>query len=132
MPYYPPNVSAQTLPVGINQVYLTGLKPIDDPAKLAKFSAQVVYIATYKSVETAVEIDSVIKFSGTRADFFAGQTIDRLHQVAGLPEPVPGEPLDLTALIMGLEGVPFEIEINDKGYVQNVLAPAVIGSDEAF
>ena len=70
MPYVPPGVTAQALTPGTHQVYLTGLKPIEDPAKLVKFAAQVVFIATYKSVETAVEIDSVIKFNGSKAARF--------------------------------------------------------------
>ena len=97
MTYCPPNVSAQTLAPGVHEVYLMGMKPITDPGKLAKFQAQAVFIATYKSTDTAVEIDSVIKFNGSRADFYAGQTIDRLHMVAGLPEPAAGETLDISA-----------------------------------
>ena len=134
MPYVPPGVTAQALTPGTHQVYLTGLKPIEDPAKLVKFAAQVVFIATYKSVETAVEIDSVIKFNGSKADFYAGQTIDRLHLAAGLPEPAAGEALDLSALLIAIDGRPFFLEINEKGYAQGIMVPttAVDGEEPAF
>jgi len=134
MPYVPPGVSAQTLAPGTHEVYLTGFKPIDDPAKLAKFQAQAVYIATYKSVESAIEIDQVIKFNGSRADFFAGQTIDRLHLVAGLPEPAAGEVLDIFALLIKIDGQPFFLEINDRGYANSISVPDApgAGGEEAF
>ena len=134
MSYCPPGVSIQSLSAGTHSVFLMDLKPILEPAKLAKFCAQVVYIATYKSVDTAIEIDSVIKFSGSKADFYAGQTIDRLHLAAGLPEPTPGEELNLSDLLVGLSGVEFLVEVNDKGYVQQIIVPlAGTGTDdEAF
>ena len=131
MSYVPPGVSIQAMPTGINSVYLSGFKPID-PDKLAKFQAQVVFIATYKHAETAVELDQVIKFNGSKADFYAGQTIDRLFQAAGLPAPIDGEPLDMTALLTSIDGKAFQIEINDKGYVQNVLPPLADGEETPF
>ena len=123
MSYCPPGVSAQSIPPGTHEVYLTGFKPITDPAKLVKFMAQVVYIATYKNVASAVEIDSVIKFNGSKADFYAGQTIDRLHLAAGLPEPPPGTEIDISAMLIALDGVPFLLEVNDKGYAQSIIVP---------
>ena len=127
MTYCPPNVSAQTLAPGVHEVYLMGMKPITDPGKLAKFQAQAVFIATYKSTDTAVEIDSVIKFNGSRADFYAGQTIDRLFLAAGLEVPATGEELDLTTLLTSIDGQAFSIEINEKGYVQSVILPGTEG-----
>jgi len=133
MSWFPPNVSTQSLTPGTHEVYLTDIKPIDDPAKLVKFAAQAVFIATYKSVETAVEIDSVIKFSGSKADYYAGQTIDRLHLAAGLEEPAPGTPLDLTTLILAIEGKVFLVDVNDKGYVNGIIIPVgSTGTEEAF
>lgn len=132
MPYVPPGVSAQALAPGTHEVYLTGFKPIDDPAKLAKFAAQAVFIATYKSVETGVEMDQVIKFNGSKSDFYAGQTIDRLHMVAGLPEPAAGETLDISALLIAIDGRPFLLEVNAKGYAQEITVPAAAGGEEAF
>lgn len=132
MPYTPPGVSAQSLAPGTHEVFLTGFKPIDDPAKLAKFAAQAVFIATYKSSETGLEIDQVIKFNGSRADFFAGQTIDRLHMAAGLAEPAAGEVLDIAALLIAIDGRPFLLEVNEKGYANSITVPTVEGGEEAF
>ena len=129
MTYCPPGVAAQTLAPGTHEVYLMGMKPITDPAKLAKFQAQAVFIATYRDTTSAVEIDSVIKFNGSKSDFYAGQTIDRLFAAAGLEEPATGEVLDLTTLLTSIDGQAFKIEVNEKGYVQSVLLP---GSEEGF
>lgn len=129
MAYCPPNVSTQTLGPGTHQVYLTDLKEITQPDRLQKFNAQAVFVATYKSVESAVEIDQVIKFNGSRADFYAGQTIDRLHLAAGLPEPAPGEPLDLENLKGLLDGIEITLVVNDKGYANEIYVPETLGED---
>lgn len=105
------------------------MKEITDPEKLKKFSAQVVFVATYQSVENATEIDQIIKFNGSKADFYAGQTIDRLHLAAGLPEPTPGEPIDLSALQIALSGVELLLEVNDKGYANGITVPEMLGED---
>lgn len=130
MAYCPPNVSTQSLGTGTHSVFLADLKEITDTAKLAKFAAQAVFVASYKSVENAVEIDHVIKFNGSKADHYAGLNIDRLHMVAGLPAPTPGEPLDLENLKALLEGIEFQITVNDKGYVNDVLVPEGAGAAE--
>ena len=122
MSYTPPNVSTKSLGTGTHNVFLTDLKEITDPGKLAKFSAQAVFVATYKSVEGAIEIDHVIKFNGSKSDHFAGLNIDRLHLAAGLSEPIPGEPIDMENLKALLEGVELLLEVNDKGYTSNVYA----------
>ena len=129
MSYVPPGVSTQNMGPGTHPVFLTGIKEITDREKLLKFNAQVVYIATYKSVETAVEQDQVIKFNGSKADFYAGQTIDRLHLAAGLEEPAAGERLDLKNLAELLEGVELMVEVNDHGYINAVLVPEPLGED---
>jgi len=124
MAYCPPNVTIQTLEAGTHSVFLTDLEEITDPSKLAKFNnAQAVFIATYKSTQTAIEIKHVIKFNGSKADFYAGLNIDRLHIVAGLPAPNPGDTLDLENLKALLDGIEFQITVNDKGYVNDVLLP---------
>jgi len=128
MSYVPPGVSTQTLGPGTHTVFLTDLKEITQPDRLAKFNAQAVFVATYKSVESAIEIDQVIKFNGSRADFYAGQTIDRLHLAAGLPEPAAGERLDLENLKNLLDGLELELVVNDKGYANEVIVP--MGPDE--
>ena len=129
MSYVPPGVSTQTMGPGTHPVFLTGIKEITDREKLLKFNAQVVYIATYKSVETPVEQDQVIKFNGSKADFYAGQTIDRLHLAAGLDEPAAGERLDLKNLAELLEGVELMVEVNDHDYINAVLVPEPLGED---
>lgn len=130
MAYCPPNVKANTLGQGQHPVYLVAMKEITDPDKLKKFSAQAVFVATYQSTEDATEIDQIIKFSGSKADFYAGQTIDRLHLAAGLPEPVPGEPFDLSALQIALSGVELLLEVNDRGYANAICIPEVLGEDQ--
>lgn len=120
MSYVPPGVSAQSMGPGSHTVVLTNLTQITDPAKLVKFNAQAVFVATYKSLESATEMDQIIKFNGSKADFYAGQTIDRLHMAAGLPEPAPGEPLDLANLQIKLDGVELTLEVNDKGYANGI------------
>lgn len=129
MSYVPPGVSTQALGPGTHVVCLTEIKEITDPAKLAKFNAQAVFVATYKSLEGCIEIDQVIKFTGSRADFYSGQTIDRLHLAAGLPEPAAGEPLDLDLLNQRLDGITLALEVNDKGYANAIQVPEPIGED---
>ena len=129
MSYCPPGVSSQTLGTGQHPVYLVAMKEITDPEKLKKFSAQAVFVATYQSVADATEIDQIIKFSGSKADFYAGQTIDRLHLAAGLPEPVPGEPIDLSALQIALSSVELILEVNEKGYANGIIVPEPLGED---
>lgn len=130
MSYVPPGVSAQSnFGPGVHRVWFNGIKQITDPGKLAKFQAQALFIASFKSVETAAEIDLIIKFSGQKADYYAGLNIDRLHLAAGLPEPAAGESLDLDALTNALDGVELDLEVNDKGYANAVFAPEVQGED---
>ena len=129
MSYCPPYVNNSALSAGTHECFLVDIKEITDPNKLAKFSAQAVFVATYKSIEKAIEIDHIIKFSGAKADFYAGQNIERLHLAAGLPEPLAGDPLDLQALKDALAGRTFNVEVNYKGYANNIL---IIGEDEAF
>jgi len=131
MSYVPPGVSTVTLGPGQHQVFLIDLKQITQPDRLAKFSAQAVFVATYKSVETAVEIDQIIKFNGSRADFYAGQTIERLHLAAGLPEPAAGEALDLENLKNLLDGIELTLTVNDKGYANEIQVPE-LPSEEAI
>jgi hypothetical protein len=128
MAYCPPNVKPQTLAQGQHPVYLVEMKELD-PSKLAKFQAQAVFIAKYQTVADATEIEQIIKFNGSRADFYAGQTIDRLHLAAGLPEPVPGEPFDLSALQIALSGVELILEVNEKGYANGIIVPEPLGED---
>lgn len=129
MAYCPPNVKPNTLGAGQHPVYLVGMKEITDPEKLKKFSAQAVFVASYQAVEDATEIDQIIKFNGSKADFYAGQTIDRLHLAAGLPEPVAGEPFDLSALQIQLSGVELLLEVNEKGYANGIIVPEPLGED---
>lgn len=126
MSYVPPGVSTQSLGPGTHAVCLTNIKEITDPDKLAKFNAQVVFIATYKSIESCREIDHVIKFTGSKGDFYAGQIIDRLHLAAGLPEPAAGERLNLDLLNQHLDGVTLTLEVNDKGYANDIQVPEPI------
>jgi len=128
MSYVPPGVKPQGLSQGQHPVYLVEMKELDH-SKLAAFKAQAVFIAKYQAVDDATEIEQVIKFSGTKADFYAGQTIERLHLAAGLPEPIPGEPIDLSALQIQLSGVELLLEVNDKGYAQGIIVPEVLGED---
>jgi len=128
MSYVPPGVKPQGLIQGQHPVYLVEMKELDH-SKLAAFKAQAVFIAKYQAVDDATEIEQVIKFSGTKADFYAGQTIERLHLAAGLPEPIPGEPIDLSALQIQLSGVELLLEVNDKGYAQGIIVPEVLGED---
>jgi hypothetical protein len=125
MAYTPENYKAQDLDPGTHQVYLIGLEQITDSTKLAKFGpgTQAVFIATFKAIETAIEKGMVIKFNGTKADFYAGQNIDRLHLAAGLSEPEPGSSLDLAALLIALDGVMLLLEVNDRGYASTILVP---------
>ncbi len=131
MTWTPPGVSIQSLAPGTHQVVLTKLQQVDDPAKLAKFGAQAVFIATWKSVENAIEIDHVIKFTGSKADYYAGLNIERMCAAAGLPDPTPGEPLNVDALAAELEAVSLLLEVNEKGYAQTILIPhAATGTGE--
>jgi hypothetical protein len=132
MSYTPPGVSTQTLAPGTHQVWLTDLKQITQADRLQKFNAQAVFVATYKSVESAIEIDQIIKFNGSRADFYAGQTIDRLHLAAGLPEPQPGEPLDLDNLKALLDGIELQLVVNDKGYANEIYVPLGATSEDTI
>jgi hypothetical protein len=129
MSYRPEGVSEVTLGPGTHPVWFTGIKQITDRDKLAKFSAQAVFIATFKSVETAVEKDLIIKFSGAAADHYAGLNIDRLHLAAGLEAPAAGERLDLVNLANLLDGVELLLEVNDKGYANAVMIPEPLGED---
>ena len=129
MSYRPEGVSEVTLGPGTHLVFLTGIKRITDREKLAKFSAQAVFIATFKSVETAVDKDMIIKFSGAPADHYAGLNIDRLHLAAGLDAPAAGETLDLENLVNLLDGVELLLEVNDKGYANAVLVPEQPGEE---
>lgn len=130
MPYVPPGMPASNFAPGMHQVVLVEFKPMDKPDTLAKLGAKVAYKATCKSLETAAEIDLLIKFNGSKSDFYAGQNIDRLHLAAGLPEPTPGEPLDITTLVTQLDGVPFLLEVNDKGYANSISVPGPTGGEE--
>lgn len=130
MSYRPEGVSEVTLGPGTHPVFMTGLKRITDRDKLAKFSAQAVFIASFKSVDTAVEKDLIIKFSGAPADHYAGLNIDRLHLAAGIDVPAPGERLDLENLVKLLDGVELLLEINDKGYANAVLIPEQPGEEQ--
>ena len=123
MSYVPPGVTTQTLGPGTHQVFLVGLEQITQPDRLAKFNAQAVFVAKFKSVETAVEIDLVMKFSGSKADYYAGLNIDRLHLAAGLDAPAAGEVLDLENLKNLLDGIELQISVNDKGYANEVIVP---------
>lgn len=134
MAYVPPGVSNQSFAPGVHAAIVVDFKQILDPAKLAKFNAQVVYIATYRNPDTATEIDQVIKFNGTKADFYSGQTIDRLHMAAGMDEPAPEVALDVPFLAGALSGANVLVEVNDKGYVNGIQVPmsAASGDDLAF
>ena len=57
MSYRPEGVSEVTIGPGTHPVFMTGIKRITDRDKLAKFNAQAVFIASFKSVETAGGID---------------------------------------------------------------------------
>jgi hypothetical protein len=129
MSYRPEGVSEVTIGPGTHPVFMTGIKRITDREKLAKFSAQAVFIATFKSVETAVEKDMVIKFSGASSDHYAGLNIDRLHLAAGLEAAVAGERLDLENLVNLLDGVELLLEVNDKGYANAVVIPEQPGEE---
>lgn len=130
MSYVPPGVSTQSnFGPGVHRVWFNGIKHITDPGKLAKFQAQALFIAEFKSCETAAEIDLIIKFNGQKSDYYAGLNIDRLHLAAGLPEPAAGESLDLAALAAALEGIELDLEINEKGYANAVFAPEVQSED---
>ena len=85
---------------------------------------------TCKSLATGGEIDLLIKFNCSKSDFYAGQNIDRLHLAAGLPEPAAGEALDITTLLTRLDGVPFLLEVNDKGYANSIIVPNPEGGEE--
>lgn len=130
MSWTPAGVTPRTLEAGQHSVWLTDLKEITDPGKLAKFQAQAVFVATYKDTATAISIDQVIKFNGSKADFYAGQTIDRLYQAAGLPEPEAGETLDLENLKNLLDGVELLLEVNEKGYANAIIVP--MGAEETI
>lgn len=123
MSYVPPGVTKEALNTGTHSVTLVDLKEITDPGKLQKFSAQAVFVATFKSLANAIEIDHIIKFNGSKSDFYAGQNIDRLFLAAGLPTPTPGEPIDVPALTVALSGVELLLEVNDRGYAQTILVP---------
>jgi hypothetical protein len=129
--YVPPGLPASSFGSGTHQVVLAEFKPIDKPDTLAKLGAKIAFRATFKSIETAQEIDLLIKFNGSKADYYAGLNIDRLHLAAGLPEPVPGEALDITTLVTQLDGVPLLLEVNDKGYASTVLVPMQAASGES-
>jgi hypothetical protein len=129
MSYRPEGVSEVTLGPGTHPVWLTGIKRITDRDKLAKFGAQALFIATFKSVAAAVEKDLIIKFSGERSDHYAGLNIDRLHLAAGLEAPAPGECLDLDNLYNLLDGVELLLEVNDKGYANAVMLPEQPGEE---
>jgi hypothetical protein len=128
MSYVPPGVKPQTLGQGQHPACLVEMKELDS-SKLANFKAQAVFIAKYQTLEDATEVEQVIKFNGSRADFYAGQTIERLHLAAGLPEPIPGEPIDLSALQIQLNGVELLLEVNEKGYVNGIVVPEVLSED---
>lgn len=134
MSYVPPGLPASSFSPGTHQVVMVEFKPIDKPDTLAKLGAKVAFRATFKSLETANEIDLLIKFNGSKADYYAGLNIDRLHLAAGLPEPVPGEALNITELVTRLDGVTLLLEVNDKGYASTVLVPlsAASGEDAPF
>lgn len=123
MSWTPPNVTTQTLGPGQHAVFLTDLKEITDPGKLAKFAAQAVFVASYKSVESAIEIDQIIKFNGSKADYYAGLSIDRLHLAAGLEAPAAGEALDLQNLKELLDGIEIQLVVNDRGYANEIVLP---------
>ena len=132
MSYTPPGVSTQTLGPGVHQVFLKDLTQITQADRLAKFNAQAVFVATYKSVESAIEIDQIIKFNGGRADFYAGQTIDRLHLAAGLEAPTPGDDLDLENLKNLLDGIELTLVVNDKGYANEIYVPLGATSEDTI
>ncbi|WP_257306268.1 hypothetical protein [Geothrix campi] len=123
MSWTPPNVTTQTLAPGQHAVFLTDLKEITDPQKLQKFAAQAVFVASYKSVESAIEIDQIIKFNGSKADYYAGLNIDRLHLAAGLEAPAAGEALDLQNLKELLDGIEIQLVVNDRGYANEIVLP---------
>lgn len=123
MSYLPPGIHSSSFEPGIHKVTLVEFGTITKADTLSRLGAKVAYKATFKSLDTAAEIDLLIKFNESKADFYAGQNIDRLFLAGGLPEPTPGEALDLTAMVMALNGKEVSIEVNDKGYANSVLLP---------
>lgn len=133
MPYVPPGVPASTFSPGIHEVVLVEFKLITSAGTLGKLGARVAYKAVCKSLETAVEIDLLIKYNGSKGDYYSGLNIDLLHLVAGLEAPTSETPLDITALVTHLSGVPFLLEVNDRGYANSIILPeASTGTEEAF
>lgn len=130
MPYLPPGVPASTFAPGVHQVILAEFGTITKPDTLSKLGAKVAYKATFKSLETAAEIDLLIKFNGSKSDYYAGLNIDRLFAVAGLPEPVPGTALDISAMVLALNQKNILIEVNDRGYAQGIVIPESVTTTE--
>jgi hypothetical protein len=122
MSWRPAGVTTQTLGPGGHSVYITNIKQITEPDKLAKFSAQAVFIVTCKSIDNGIEKDLILKFDGSGRDHYAGLNIERLHQAAGFDALAEGDPLNLNALMDALKGVPMMLEVNDKGF-PNAIAP---------
>ena len=130
MSWRPAGISAQTLAPGSHQVYVTNIKQITEPDKLAKFQAQAVFIVTCKSIDNGIEKDLILKFDGSNRDHYAGLNIERLHQAAGFDVLAEDDPINLQELQDALHGIPMMLEINDKGY-PNAIAPMEL-SDETI
>ena len=129
MAYLPPGVHPQTLTPGLHPVFLTDLEQITQPDRLAKFNAQAVFVAKFKSVQGAIPVDLGMKFRGTKGDYYAGLNGGGLHVAAGLDAPAPGENLDLENLKNLLDGVELTLEINDLGYGAAIFANELLGED---
>lgn len=137
MTYVPPNYeSPAALQAGVHTCVLSSFKEAP-PSRDGKYVA--AFVAVYQDVQTGSEVSDFIAFGrpgNPKGDYWSGLRIERLFAIMGLPEPVPGQPLDITALLLAADGVQFEVELVQNGSylnIQDVRGMAVpVGDDAPF
>ena len=111
MSFTPPGVTPSVdFGVGVHACILTDFKQAKSPEK---FSASVVYIATYRDTESGAEKDDIIKFDGSKRDYYAGLRVERLHAIFGAELPPDGHHPDFKNILDLAEGIFFTVEIDE-------------------
>jgi hypothetical protein len=112
MSFTPPGVVAAA-PFGAGVHASCILVKIDQVKKPEAFKASVVYIATYRDTESGAEIDDIIKFDGSKRDYYAGLRVEHLHAIIGAELPPDGHHPDFKQLLDLSDGLFFTVEMEE-------------------
>jgi hypothetical protein len=112
MSFCPPGVTpAADFGNGVhNACILVKFEQVNKPAA---FNASVVYKAVYRDTESGAEVDDVIKFDGSKRDYYAGLRVERLHAIIGAELPPDDHHPDFKNLLDLSDGLFFTVEMSE-------------------